>query len=92
MGMPIINPGPGVLTKEKAIGDIIESIAMQELSLAHILNAESEKLQVIIGSANVTPEQIFLANNAVKDTVHSIARLEMQLHAKLELFRNVICK
>ena len=36
MGMPIITPGTG--TKEQALTDIIESIALQEAALAHILN------------------------------------------------------
>lgn len=89
MGMPIINPG--TITRGAAVGDIIESIAMQEKSLAHILNAESEKLQVIIASPNSTPEQILQANQSVKNTINSISRLEMQLQAKLDLFHGIIC-
>ena len=41
MGMPVITPGDR--TGEQAITDLIESIAMQERALSHILNAESEK-------------------------------------------------
>lgn len=90
MGMPIIEPC--TITKEKAVGDIISSIAMQEMALAHILNAESEKLQLIVNLPNVTVEQIFLANASVKNTINTISRLEMQLQAKLDLFKCIICK
>lgn len=41
MGMPIITPGDK--TADQAITDLLESVAMQESSLSHILNAEGEK-------------------------------------------------
>ena len=44
--MPVITPETS--TRENAIGDIIEYIATQESAIAHILNAESEKLQAVI--------------------------------------------
>lgn len=40
MGMPIITPGDK--TAGQAITDLLESVAMQESSLSHILNAEGE--------------------------------------------------
>lgn len=90
MGMPEINPG--TITRGEAVGDIIESIAMQEKSLSHILNAESEKLQAIINSSTATADQILQANKSVKNTIIAISRLEMQLQAKLDLFQGTICK
>lgn len=90
MGMPVINPG--TITRKEAVGDIIESIAMQEMSLAHILNAEGEKLQAIIDSSTATPEQMLQANQSVKTTINAISRLEMQLQAKLDLFKTTICE
>ena len=41
MGMPTITPGNR--TQEQVMTDLIESIAMQERALSHIVNAESEK-------------------------------------------------
>ena len=38
MGMPIITPGNS--TCEQAVTNLIESVAMQENALSHILNAE----------------------------------------------------
>ena len=34
-------------TQEEALTDLLESIALEETALAHILNAEGEKIQVI---------------------------------------------
>ena len=56
MGMPIITPGTG--TKEQALTDIIESIALQETALAHILNAEGEKMQAIICMQEVSTKEL----------------------------------
>ena len=40
MGMPIIMPGDTTL--DQAVTDLIISVAMQETSLSHILNAEGK--------------------------------------------------
>ncbi|MEG0900143.1 MAG: hypothetical protein RSD67_06985 [Oscillospiraceae bacterium] len=90
MGMPIIKPG--TITRGEAVGDIIESVATQEAALAHILNAESEKLMAIINNSNATPEQLMAANQSVKKTINAISRLEMQLQAKLDIFSGTVCQ
>ncbi|MEG1647190.1 MAG: hypothetical protein RR325_00295 [Bacilli bacterium] len=90
MGMPIITPG--TITRGEAVGDIIESIAMEESGISHVLNAESEKLNSIINTPNVTPEQLIYANKSVKNTVDSVINLELTLKNKLNLFSSEICK
>ncbi|MEG0318828.1 MAG: hypothetical protein RR627_02895, partial [Niameybacter sp.] len=60
MGMPVIKPSN--ITREQSVGDLIESIALEENSIAHILNAESEKINAIISQPAVTPQQIIAAN------------------------------
>ncbi len=84
MSMPVITPGEG--TREQAITDLIESVAMQETALSHILNAEGEKMQAIIAMENVTPEQLLALNKSVELMVSVITRLEVMFQAKLELF------
>ncbi len=84
MSMPVITPGEG--TREQAITDLIESVAMQETALSHILNAEGEKMQAIIAMENVTPEQLLALNKSVELMVSVITRLEAMFQAKLELF------
>lgn len=67
--------------------DLIESIALIETSLSHILNAEGEKLQkIIVGTDNV--EEILCANAAINDTIVKITHLEIILHDKLSTIKN----
>jgi len=51
MGMPVITPGTG--TRNQAITDLIQSVALQETALSHLLNAEGEKMQAIIGMPDI---------------------------------------
>ena len=63
MGMPIITPGNS--TCEQAVTNLIESVAMQENALSHILNAEGEKMQAIISMEDVTAGQLLSMNRSV---------------------------
>jgi len=84
MGMPVITPGTE--TREQAITDLIESVALQETALSHILNAEGEKMQAIIAMEDVTADQLLELNNSVHQMVNAVTRLELMLQTKLELF------
>lgn len=88
MSMPIITSGTG--TRCQAITDIITSVALEQTALSHILNAEGEKIQKIIGTAE-TAEEMLIVNESVKDMIASIARLEMILQSKLSLFEDCLC-
>ena len=90
MGMPIITPG--TITRDDSVGDIIESIAMEEKSIAHILNAESEKIQAVINMPNITADELLAVNKSVKNAVDNVIRLELALKAKLEMFSGTICQ
>lgn len=89
MGMPVITPGTG--TRCQAITDIIESVALEQTALSHILNAEGTKLQTILAAAGVTPTQLLETNKSVKDMANAVSRLEMVLQLKLDMFSNCIC-
>ena len=82
MGMPVITPGTG--TREEAVTDIITSVALLESALSHILNAEGEKMQRIIGMEEVTGEELLCLNRSTELMVDVIARFEMILQAKIE--------
>lgn len=82
MGMPVITPGTG--TEDEAVTDIITSVALQEAALSHILNAEGEKMQRVIGEKHVTKEELLCLNKSAERMVDVIARLEMILLAKLD--------
>jgi len=84
MGMPIITPGTG--TRNQAVTDLIQSVALQETALSHILNAEGEKMQAIIGMTDVTLEEMMEMNESVKKLINAATRLEMMFLSKLEMF------
>ncbi|MGI6029437.1 MAG: hypothetical protein ACOX81_08505 [Candidatus Heteroscillospira sp.] len=87
--MPVITPSG--TTRCQAITDIIESVALQEAALAHILNAEGEKLQNAVNREAVTPSQLLEFNKSVEQTIRSVAQLEVILQSKLSLFDNCLC-
>ncbi len=74
--------------RERCICDIIESVARVETSLAHILNAEGEKLQKAVQTANNVCELLEI-NRAVNKTITNITQLEQMLYAKLETAREL---
>ena len=89
MGVPVITPS--TTTREQAITDLFESVALQQTALSHILNAEGEKLQRIFAFDNITPETVLAANHSVESTVNAIAELESVLEMKLRLFTDCAC-
>lgn len=89
MSMPVITPG--TVTREQAISDIIESVALQETGLSHILNAEGEKIQKVVAIAT-SPADLLAVNKSVESMVNAVSRLELILQSKIELFSCVICE
>lgn len=73
---------------DPAITDVIESVALQQTALAHILNAEGEKIQWILAH-EVTSEDFLAVNDSVTSTVNSITRLETILVNKLTMVQCV---
>jgi hypothetical protein len=64
----------------------VQSIALQEAALAHILNAEGEKIQRAVRIANNVCELIEI-NKSVIDTINSVTQLELALVAKLSAIK-----
>ncbi len=90
MGMPVIVNSD--ISRCNAITDLIESVALQQAALAHILNAEGEKLQHVIASECATPELLLETNKSVRAMVDSVAKIEMILQYKLGLFEDCLCE
>ncbi len=84
MSMPVIEPSD--TSRDQAITDLIESIALEETALSHILNAEGEKLQAVIAIEGVTTEELLAVNKSVECMVKAITQLEMVLKSKLDIF------
>lgn len=50
MSLPKFPINPADITRDDAINMILTSIAMEEVGLSHILNAEGEKIQYVLGT------------------------------------------
>jgi len=94
---------PTDLTEENALANIIASIALEEAALAHIINAEGEKIQRVVGTfvpegatgplPLETPadiEDMEAINTTVGDMMETISNIEASLHNKLRTVLAVI--
>lgn len=69
---------------------VLESIALVEASIAHILNAEGEKLQKVIETSKSSCE-LLQVNESVQRTILYATQLEQLLLSKLEALRSLSC-
>ena len=90
MGMPVITAS--TTTRNQAITDLIQSVALEETALSHILNAEGEKIQKMVALPDVTPEVLLATNKSVESMVNAVSRLEMILQSKLSVFNDCLCQ
>ncbi|MFB2549166.1 hypothetical protein [Bacillus sp. OTC-L18] len=86
--IPNITPNIS-LTREESINLILASIALEELGLAHIINAEAEKIQYAIGTLSglspvATLDEILAVNESVNQTIQSALKTQMLLQNKLD--------
>ncbi|MCL2188398.1 MAG: hypothetical protein FWC16_07810 [Defluviitaleaceae bacterium] len=90
MSLPVFPDHSNTPNREEVINQIISSIAMEELALSHILNAEGEKLQYVLGTLNdnngLRPsiDEIIKVNDSVKDLIEAVMFSQMFLRAKLK--------
>lgn len=90
MSMPVINMNPNPISIKQAAADLLESIALEETALSHILNAEGEKIQKIL-SLDCDFTQILDVNDSVIATISTVAQLEEMLKNKLEAILGSMC-
>ena len=88
MSMPTFPQIDPPLTREGSLNEIISSIAAEELSLSHILNAEGEKLQYVLGTLPgleeaAAFEEVMNVNRSVQDTLSDVMEQQALLTAKL---------
>lgn len=63
---------------------LLSSIALEEIGLSHILNAEGEKLQAFLNLESNCPNDFYRINHSVNQTLRSIIKSQMLLQFKLE--------
>ncbi|WP_342665021.1 hypothetical protein [Shimazuella kribbensis] len=90
--IPNITPMISLNTND-TITLLLSSIAFEELALAHIMNAEAEKIQFVLGTLDtrttlhptmVTIEDLVTINTEVRKTLQDVIKKEMLLQFKLE--------
>ena len=73
---------------DQAVVDLMESIALQETALSHILCAESQKMKVAMGLDGLDLCKLLEVNDSATNMVHAVANLELVLKEKLEFIAN----
>lgn len=68
MSMPELPEGKDF---KDALVDLLESIALEEVSLAHFVNAEAEKIQKVAKSKKITPEEMIKFQKNISKTMRS---------------------
>ncbi|MEC5219454.1 BclA C-terminal domain-containing protein [Bacillus atrophaeus] len=83
------------LSRDDTINLLLSSIAMEELGMAHILNAEGEKIQYALGTLPgltgppSTLDDVLNMNASVRDTLDSLMKQELLLGSKLDSIANI---
>lgn len=72
-----------------AASSLLQSIALEETAISHILNAEGEKLQKAI-SLSCDHKELIEINESVGNTVDKITNLEIVLKAKLDVIKPLL--
>lgn len=88
MGIPTF-PDDNI-SSEDAVNLLLASIAYEELGLAHIINAEGEKIQLALGLSGVTIPDLLEVNDSVRKMLKQITKKENVLEDKLEDIIEVI--
>ncbi|PAQ16635.1 hypothetical protein CD798_00690 [Bacillaceae bacterium SAOS 7] len=76
--------------RENVINSLLASIALEELALAHVVNAEAEKIQRVVGTLKPYPEHppclddLLDVNESVQETLQKVIIKEIILLFKLE--------
>ncbi|MBS4213248.1 MULTISPECIES: hypothetical protein [Neobacillus] len=88
------------LSTAQTIPLLLASVALEELALAHIINAEAEKLQFVLGTLAgttrvFTPNTVTLTNlldidASVQRTLRDVIKKEMLLEFKFENILDLI--
>lgn len=88
MSMPVIECHD--IDKCCAAASLLQSIALEETAISHILNAEGEKLQKALSMPDCSHGFLLDINKSVEDMVDKITALEIVLKSKLDLVAPIL--
>jgi hypothetical protein len=89
LSLPAFPDKPEGYTVEDSIAQILTSIAMEEIGLSHIINAEGEKIQYLLGTLPgsgayaPTVGELLTVNESVRDTLNAVTANQMFLYGKM---------
>lgn len=97
MSLPKFPDKPEGYSIEDSLSQILTSIAMEEIGISHIINAEGEKIQYVLGTLNDSDEkptidELLKVNESVKDMLNVISMNQMFLYAKMASVVNAYFK
>ncbi|MEF3312919.1 MULTISPECIES: hypothetical protein [Paenibacillus] len=81
--IPDIQPGIHI-KRHDAINLLISSIALEEISLSHLINVESEKIHRVLKVDEHTIDDLIEINDSVERMMRNIIKNQMLLQFKLE--------
>lgn len=95
MTMPKYPQPTNSLTRKQIINDLLESIALEELAIAHLINAEAEKIQAFTGPyggfpTSPTNKQINEFQGYVARILESLTEKQKLLSKTIELARDLM--
>ncbi len=76
------------ISKEDSLNIILASIGLEELSLAHLINAEAEKIQFALGTLDSAKcpqsfDDILIANKSAQEVLKNSLKMQLLLGMKL---------
>lgn len=85
MSMPHIpDIKPEIILKRKEVVNLLQtSIALEEIGLSHIINAEAEKLQHVLKDRCLSLQEALLINSSVDRMMRNVISNQMLLTFKL---------
>ncbi|AWX58968.1 hypothetical protein AB432_029695 [Brevibacillus brevis] len=86
MTMPTVpNITPEIILKRNEVLNLLlTSIALEEIGLSHIINAEGEKIQKIVKEQCLSLNDALTLNNSVERMLRNVIKTEMLLQFRLE--------
>lgn len=86
MGLPMFPDIRGPAPQEEIIDRLLETVALEELALAALINAEAEKVQAVAAAGVAGPidaEELAAINAGVAEVIKRAAEKELHLRRKL---------
>lgn len=93
--IPNITPNISI-DRDDTLNLLLASIALEELGLSHILNAEGEKLQYVLGTlpgrtgTGPSIQDLLNVNKSIQSMLDSVMKAEMLLDSKLKTVTDLI--